>query len=65
MVFEDNKIILLALGAGFDIGLFWLVCCLGDSGLLVLIFVLCYICGRVVSGFSAGDKKLGRMVAGF
>lgn len=41
------------------------MCCLGDSGLLVLIFVLCYICGRVVSGFSAGDKKLGRMVAGF
>lgn len=65
MVFEDNKIILLALGAGFDIGLFWFVCCLGDSGLLVLIFVLCYFCGRVVSGFSAWDKKLGRMVAGF
>lgn len=65
MVFKDNKIILLALGGGFDIGLFWFVCCLGDSGLLVLIFVLCYFCGRVVSGFSAGDKKLGRMVAGF
>lgn len=31
MVFEDNKIILLALEAGFVIGLFWHVWCLGDT----------------------------------